>query len=239
MLRLPEPMITFKGDEAKKLLKERNGGFELLQEYLEDPTMMPEDLSTIQVNLLRNPYREMAWLFSRVAGQESTAIVPRLVLYILYFSIHEKIVFDWAKIISGELSFQLTNFKKSKKFYMSLYLIFAIMYCHVFKGLHLAKHVNCKVDPVQTWYPALWRQKAMYHFYEVHNSFVSPFKKLIFGPSTSRLSLEATTFLDKRGSFKAMEHFSIIRVYCSKERPSYLPYYVSDKMFVAEVHRKM
>jgi hypothetical protein len=64
MLRLPEPTMTFKGDEAKDFLKERNGGLELLQEYLEDPTMIPEDLSSIQVSLLKNPYREMAWLFS-------------------------------------------------------------------------------------------------------------------------------------------------------------------------------
>jgi hypothetical protein len=103
------------------------------------------------------------------------------------------------------------------------------------KALHLSKQVNSKIDPVQMWYPALWKQKAMYHFYEVHNAFISSFKKLIFGPKTSRLSLEATTFLDKRGSFEAMEHFNIIRIYCSHEKPSYLPYYVSDKMFVVEV----
>jgi hypothetical protein len=211
MFKLPEPTMNFKGDEAKDFLKARNGGLEILQEYLEDPTLMPEDLSAIQVSLLKKPYQEMAWLFSRVAGKESTATIPHLVLYILYFSIHKKAIFDWAKIISGELSFQLENFRKSKKFYMSSYLIFSITYCHVFKGLHLAKQVNCKIDPVHTWYPALWKQKAMYHFYEVHNSFVSSFKKLIFGPKTSRLSLEATTFLDKRGSFKAMEHFNIIK----------------------------
>jgi hypothetical protein len=106
-----------------------------------------------------------------------------------------KYIFYWENIISSELSFQLSNFRKNKKFYMSSYLIFSITYCHVFKGLHLSKQVNCKIDPVQMWYPALWKQKAMYHFYEVHNAFISSFKKLIFGPNTSRLSLEATTFL--------------------------------------------
>jgi hypothetical protein len=179
-------------------LRARNGGLELLQEYLEDPTMVPEDISTIQVSSLKNPYREMAWLFARVARQESTTTIPRLALYILYFSIHEKAVFDWENIISNELSFQLSNFRKNKKFYMSSYLIFSITYCHVFKGLHLAKQVNCKIDPVQMWYPTLWKHKAMYHFYEVHNSFISSFKRLIFGPNTSRLSLEATSFLDKK-----------------------------------------
>jgi hypothetical protein len=75
----------------------------------------------------------------------------------------------------------------------------------------------------------------MYHFYEVYNSFVSSFKKLIFGSSTSRLSLEVATFLDKRGSFEVMDHYNIVMIYCSRERPFYLPYYVPDMIFVIEV----
>jgi hypothetical protein len=175
-----------------------------------------QKISSIQASLLKNPYREMTWLFVMVAGQESTTTIPRLALYILYFSVHGKTIFDWAKIISCELSFQLENFRKSKKFHMSSYLIFVIKFCHDFKRMHLAKQVRWKIDLVQTWYLALWKKKDMYHFYEVHNSFVSSFKKLIFGPKTLRLSLEATTFLDKRGKFEVLEHFIIIRIYCSK-----------------------
>jgi len=58
----------------------------------------------------------MAWIFARVDGKESIVTIPHLVLHILYFSTHEKAIFDWVKIISGELSFQLENFRKSKKF---------------------------------------------------------------------------------------------------------------------------
>jgi hypothetical protein len=72
MLKLPEPTITFKGDEARSFLKEKNNGLELLQEYLEDPSTMPEDISRIQVSSLKNPYREVAWIFTRITGQEST-----------------------------------------------------------------------------------------------------------------------------------------------------------------------
>jgi hypothetical protein len=75
----------------------------------------------------------------------------------------------------------------------------------------------------------------MYHFYEINNVFISSFKKIIDGPSESRSSLEATSFLDKRVSFEAMELFSIINLYCSHKRPSYLSYYVSYKIFVVEV----
>jgi hypothetical protein len=101
MLKLPEPTITFKGDEARNFLKEKNNGLELLQEYLEDPTTMPEDISRIQVSSLKNPYRELAWIFTRITGQESTTTIPRLALYILYFTIHEEAIFDWGKIISS------------------------------------------------------------------------------------------------------------------------------------------
>ena len=88
------------------------------------------------------------------------------------------------------------------------------------------------------WYRTLWKQKVMYHFYEVHYAFVSSFKKLISRLSTPRLSLEETTFLDKNGTCGSMEHFRIIKIYYSRERPSYLPYYVSDKIFVVEMCRQ-
>jgi hypothetical protein len=74
----------------------------------------------------------------------------------------------------------------------------------------------------------------MYLFYEVHNAFVYSFKKIIFGLKTSRLSLEATNFLDKKGSIEAMEHFIVIIIYCSQEIPLYVPYYVSDKIFIVD-----
>jgi hypothetical protein len=35
-----------------------------------------------------------------------------------------------------------------------------------------------------------------------------------------------------------MEHYIVTRIYCSHEKPFYLPYYVSDKMFVIEVARQ-
>jgi hypothetical protein len=40
MLKLPEPTLTFKGEEARDFLKKINNGLDLLQEYLEDPAAM-------------------------------------------------------------------------------------------------------------------------------------------------------------------------------------------------------
>jgi len=44
MIRLPKPMMNFKVDEEKEFMKARNGGRDLLQQYLEDPKMIPKDL---------------------------------------------------------------------------------------------------------------------------------------------------------------------------------------------------
>jgi hypothetical protein len=169
---------------------------------------------------------------------ESTVAIPRLALYILYYSIQGKRVFDWSRIISMEITSQLSNFKKDKKFFMFGYLVFTIIDSHEFQGLHISKQVDLMTDPFYTWYLDLWKQRAMYHFYEVYNSFLSIFKRLMFGENTSRFSLEAASFLNQRGEVEYGEDYNIIRIYCSRVAPIYLPFYVSDKMFIIEVCRQ-
>jgi hypothetical protein len=84
---------------------------------------------------------------------------------------------------------------------MASYLGFAITYCHGFKGLRITKRVKSKVDPIIMWYQDLWRQKVGHHFYEVYNNFMHEFKKLLFGEDSSRLSLEASYFLNGKKEF--------------------------------------
>jgi hypothetical protein len=161
-----------------------------------------------------------------------------MILYILYFTVQEKAIFDWGKLISIEISSQLSHYKKDRKFFMASYLIFCITHCYQFPNLTINKRIKCEADLVTFWYQALWRHKTPLFFYEVYNDFVSIFKKNLFGESTSRISIEAAKFLEKKGTIEKMENHSIIRIFCSKENPSFLPYYVSDKLFITEVARK-
>jgi len=160
-----------------------------------------------------------------------------LALHILHFKVHENVVFDWAKIISNQNFAQSMNFRGEKKFYMAYFMVFSITHCHIFKGFSVGKGVNSKIDPVTMWYQALWRQKFIHYFYEVYNDFVSEFNKLLFVEYTSRISLEASTFLDKKGILEKMDNFNNIRIYFSHENPIYLPYYVSNKLFIIEMER--
>jgi hypothetical protein len=159
MLRLSEPTLTFRGEDCKQFLAKHNNGLDLLPHLLEDPILVPEDITSLQVSSFRNPFREIAWLFTRITGQESTTTVSRMALYILYFTVNEQAIFYWGKLISHEICSQLSSFKREKKFYMSSYLVFAIAHCCQFPQLSLSKNVNWEFDPVTFWYQALWKHR--------------------------------------------------------------------------------
>jgi hypothetical protein len=76
------------------------------------------------------------------------------------------------------------------------------------------------------------------YFYEVHNDFVSVFKRLLLGENNSRISDQANRFLERKGTIEQMENHSVIRILCLKENPSFLPYHVSEKLFITEVARQ-
>jgi hypothetical protein len=98
--------------------------------------------------------------------------------------------------------------------------------------------VNCEIDPLSLWYQELWRHKTPLFFYEVYNNFVSVFKNMLLGENASRISDQDTIFLERRGTIEKMENHSVIRIFCSKENPYFLPYHVSENLFIEEVARK-
>jgi hypothetical protein len=125
---------------------------------------IPEDITRIQVDCFKKPFWEIAWLFTKLTGQESTATISRMILYILYFTVKDQAIFDWGKLISIEISSQLSHYKRDKKLFMASYLVFVIVYCCQFPKLTICKRVNCEIDPVTFWYQSLWRHKTSLHF---------------------------------------------------------------------------
>jgi hypothetical protein len=118
MLKLSEPTLAFKGEDCKQFLAKHNNGLDLLPHFLERPNLVPEDITSMKVSSFRNLFREIAWLFTRITGQESTGTVSLMAIYILYFTVNEKSLFDWGRLISHEISSQLSSYKREKKFYM-------------------------------------------------------------------------------------------------------------------------
>jgi hypothetical protein len=219
-------------------MKKHDNELDLFPEFLENPMVVPKDITKIQVDSFKNPFQEITWLFTRLTVQEITTTISRTSLYILYFTVKEKDIFDWGKSISIEISSQLSHYKRDKKLFMDSYLVFAIVYCCQFPKLTICKRVNCEIDPVTFWYQALWRHNTALHIYEVYNDFVSVFKGLLFGKNTLRIPDQANKFLEKKGTLEQMENHSVIRIFYSKENPFFLPYHVSDKNFITEVVRQ-
>jgi hypothetical protein len=112
MLILSEPTLTFRGQDYKQFLEKHDNGLDLLPEFLKDPTTVSEDITKFQVSSFRNPFWEIAWLFTRITGQESTTSISHIVIYILYFTVNEQFTFSWGKLISIEICSQLSRFKE-------------------------------------------------------------------------------------------------------------------------------
>jgi hypothetical protein len=108
MLKLSEPTLTFRGQDCKQFLEKHDNGLDILAEFLKDPTTVSEDITKLQVSSFRNPFREIAWLFTRITGQASTTNISRIIIFILYFIVKEQFIFDWGKLISIEICSQLS-----------------------------------------------------------------------------------------------------------------------------------
>jgi hypothetical protein len=165
----------------KGVLKKNGNGLDLLLEFLKNLVVVPKDITILQVGSFKNPFQEIAWIFRRIAGQETRDSISQMIVYIIYFTIKEQAIFDWGKLISIEIYSQLSQYKKEKKIFMSYYLVFVIVHCCQFPILSTCKKVNCEFDPVTFWYQTLWRHTASQHFYEVLNDFVLVFKVFLFG----------------------------------------------------------
>ena len=123
-----------------------------------------------------------------------------MILYIMYFIVQEQAIFYLGKLISIEISSQLSHYKKDRKLFMASYSIFSIVHFCQFPNLTISKRVNCETYLLTFWYQALWRHKTPLFFYEVYNDFVSVFKNIFWGKNTPRIYVQATRVLEKKGT---------------------------------------
>jgi hypothetical protein len=50
MLKLPEPNLTFKGEDCREILKKYNNELDLMPKYLENPAYIPTNITIIHVD---------------------------------------------------------------------------------------------------------------------------------------------------------------------------------------------
>jgi len=198
----------------------------------------PQDMAILQVSACKNLFWQIAWIFMRTTRQESETIISRMILYILYFTVKEQAIFHCHKLISIQISSQLLQYKRQKKFFMPSYLIFTVSNCYPFLGLSMCRNLNYEFDPVTFSCHKLWRHNACQQFYKVFNDFVSVFKALIFGKYFPRLFGQLTIFLDRKGTLEEMDNYNVIRILGSKQNPCFLSCHISSTMFFVGITRE-
>jgi len=60
MMKLPEPTLTFKGEDCRDFLKKHDNDMDILPKFSENPATIPEDITRLQVNLFKNPFQEFS-----------------------------------------------------------------------------------------------------------------------------------------------------------------------------------
>jgi hypothetical protein len=71
---------------------------------------------------------------------------------------------------------------------MTTYLVFSIVYCNVFEVLPLKGNVDTDNIPILFWYPVLWKHKAPFHFYIIHDRFLKEFKHVLTREEPKRIT---------------------------------------------------
>jgi hypothetical protein len=102
---------------------------------------------------------------------------------------------------------------------MTSYLVYVISYCHIFDDFPRERNVYFKEELTSVWYLVIWRHKSQYDFHVVQNGFISSFKNLIHGPTASRLSLGASSFLVEKGILEKLEDHSLLRLFGFQGKP--------------------
>jgi hypothetical protein len=74
-VKLLETTLSFIGKDCRDFPKIHDNDLDLLLDFLDNFVVVLEDITTIQVDSFRNPFQEIAWLFTRMKGKESIATI--------------------------------------------------------------------------------------------------------------------------------------------------------------------
>ena len=84
MLRFPEINKEFKIVKADDSITYHGGPKRLFTYFTDSLSRLETTSFQFDVDILKSPFREFAWLFAWVTDQESTTLFPQYALYVIY-----------------------------------------------------------------------------------------------------------------------------------------------------------
>jgi hypothetical protein len=86
---------------------------------------------------------------------------------------------------------------------MTAYLVLVVSYCNVFEGFPLRGNLDVESEPVQFWYPVLWKHKAPFQFFLIQDKFLKEFRYMLTRATPTRITQEERGFSQGKRSLCA------------------------------------
>jgi hypothetical protein len=143
--------------------------------------------------------------------------------------------FDWAKILLGSLTSEITEYQTQKdkgqstSFLMSTYIMDAICFMMHFPLMGWSWTPD-SVEPIHIYHSKVWEDKEKDFFYEICNWVAVSMHIAIFGHSPHRILDTVVANLDKVTDWYIEEHFSYIKVFGCSVPPYALPQFLPDRL---------
>ena len=148
MLRLPKPNKELKLSEIDSFIAKNGGLKKLLLYFIDALSGIKSNAYKFYTNLLKEPYQEFAWLFAWVMGQGTTSYFPHYVFSVLCCTFRMDLNFNWAQIISNEISDQLENYQQTENFFMTAYFVYVVICNCILQQLPVRKDIDISQEPM-------------------------------------------------------------------------------------------
>lgn len=103
---------------------------------------------------------------------------------------------------------------------MISYLAYAIIFNCIVKELPVKRDINISQEPIQFWYPMLWKHKASFHRYKIHDSFLGRCREILAGEVPDRVIREDINFIDGKGFMFSEEEHTHFKLFGFEGAPS-------------------
>jgi hypothetical protein len=96
---------------------------------------------------------------------------------------------------------------------MKSYLIYVVVYNCILKELLVKRDIDISYDPTKFRYPLLWKKKAPFHIYQIHDAFLERCRSILSGEIHDRVTQEEKYLLEGKGLLFFEEEYSYLRLY--------------------------
>ena len=220
MLQFPNPNRESKLLEFDSFITNNGDSKNILAQFFEVLSQIRSNSYQFDIDLLKEAYRELVWLFVWLVFKDTNTYFQRYVLFLLHLSLKMGMDCDWVQVIPNEITHHSVTYQQSKRFFMLSYLVYAIVYNYVFQELPPKKDVDFVEELLQFWYPMPQKHKSHFHIYQIHDSFLGHCKAILVGATLDRITKNSKDFWRKRDYFMLKNHtliygFLVLKSHCS------------------------